>query len=155
MLAVVLFFVLGPGAAAGSVAGRQCDSDTEVLILGAGIAGIAAAKTFSERKVTDFLILEAQDKIGGRVKNTVLKSGVRVELGANWIQGIDPAQPEKHPLWEIAQRCGGLGGRYQKTFSNGTIHAFDEDGKNITDIEATGRIQLQTGPRACPLCKGA
>ena len=107
--------------------------DAEVLILGAGIAGIAAAKTLSEHKVTNFLILEAENRIGGRVKNTVLKSGVRVELGANWIQGIDPSQPEKHPLWRIAQNCGGLDGRYQKTFSNGTIHAFDQTGTNITN----------------------
>ena len=67
----------------GAPPGKKCD-DAEVLILWAGIAGIAAAKTLSEHKVTNFLILEAENRIGGRVKNTVLKSGVRVELGANW-----------------------------------------------------------------------
>ena len=114
---------------------RCAGSDAEVLILGAGMAGISAAKTLSEGNVTNFLVLEAENRIGGRVKNTLLQSGVRVELGANWIQGIDPHQPEKHPLWQIAQRCGGLEGRYQKTFSNGTMHVFDQDGNNITGSE--------------------
>ena len=66
-------------------------SETEVLVLGAGIAGTSAAKTLSDGGIKNFLILEAEDRIGGRVKNTVLQSGVRVELGANWIQGIDLA----------------------------------------------------------------
>ena len=108
-------------------------SDAEVLVLGAGMAGISAAKTLSDGGITNLLILEAQEQIGGRVKNTVLSSGIRVELGANWIQGIDPQQPEKHPLWRIAEKCGGLEGRFMPTYNNGTIHVFDETGKNITD----------------------
>ena len=34
---------------------------------------------------------------------------------------------------EDSPKRGGLDGRYQKTFSNGTIHAFDQTGTNITD----------------------
>ena len=106
----------------------------EVLILGAGITGISAAKTLSENGINNFIILEAEDRIGGRVKSTVLQTNnTRVELGANWIQGIDPRQPEKHPLWSIAQRCGGLGGKFVKDLNNGTMHVFDENGKNITN----------------------
>ena len=88
--------------------------DAEVLILDGGMAGISAAKSLVDNNITDFMILEAEDHIGGRVKNKVLKSsGVRVELGANWISGIDPTQPDKHPLWKIAQKCQGLKGEYQ------------------------------------------
>lgn len=111
--------------------------DAEVIILGAGIAGISTAKTLSENNITEFIILEAENRIGGRVKSTVLKTGnTRVELGANWIQGIDPTQPEKHPLWSIAQKCGGLGGKFVKDFNNGTMHVFDENGTNITNSTA-------------------
>ena len=40
-----------------------CESqDADVLILGAGMAGIAAAKTLSDSGVTNFVILEARDE---------------------------------------------------------------------------------------------
>lgn len=133
---LLLVSSLGEGVLPGA-----CKSETEVLVLGAGIAGVSAAKTLSDGGIKNFLILEAEDRIGGRVKNTVLQSGVRVELGANWIQGIDPGQPEKHPLWRIVQACGGVGGRYSETFSNGTMHVFDEEGKNITEsLELRNRL---------------
>ena len=43
-------------------------AEQKVLILGAGVAGIVAAKTLQENRINDFLILEAQDYIGGRFK---------------------------------------------------------------------------------------
>ena len=111
--------------------------DAEVLILGAGISGISAAKTLNDNGITDFIILEAEDRIGGRIKSTVLETNnTRIELGANWIQGIDPTQPEKHPLWKIAQKCGGLGGKFVKDFNDGTMHIFNEKGENITESAA-------------------
>ena len=133
MFLLPLLFVWVQLAAAVNKANDCGQRDSEVLILGAGITGISVAKTLSENGITDFLILEAEDGIGGRVKNTVLKSGVRVELGANWIQGIDPDHPDKHPLWSIAQKCGGLGGVFMETFNNETMHVFDQNGINITD----------------------
>ena len=66
----------------------------KVLILGAGTAGITAAKTLHDRGVTDFLVLEGQDYIGGRIKQASL-GGMKMELGANWIQYADE---EDNPL---------------------------------------------------------
>ena len=98
------------------------------------MAGISAANTLSKNNITNFLLVEAEGRIGGRVKSVVLPSAhVRVELGANWIQGIDPKEPGRHPLWRIIQSCGGVGGQFVKDFNNGTMHVFDEDGKNISD----------------------
>jgi len=114
--------------------GKSVALDADVLILGAGMAGISAANTLSKNNITDFLLIEAEERIGGRVKSVILPSThVRVELGANWIQGIDPKEPGRHPLWRIVQSCGGLGGQFVKDFNNGTMHVFDEYGKNISD----------------------
>ena len=42
-----------------TVHGQSCENaDAEVLILGAGMSGIAAAKTLYDNGVTDFIILE-------------------------------------------------------------------------------------------------
>lgn len=45
-------------------------NDTKILIIGAGAAGIAAASRLAENGFQNLLILEAEDRIGGRV-NTV------------------------------------------------------------------------------------
>ena len=81
---------------------KQCDSlDADVLILGAGMAGVSAGKTLSDEGETNFLILEGGDDIGGRVK-AVQFGGVTIELGANWIQGLfSNGSMEKNPLWPL------------------------------------------------------
>ena len=58
--------------------------ETDVVILGAGMAGIAAARKLKE--FPDFkerlLILEGGDRIGGRIKDVPF-GGINVEVGAN------------------------------------------------------------------------
>ena len=41
--------------------------DPRVLILGAGMAGLSAAATLLDAGVTDFLVLEQSDRLGGRI----------------------------------------------------------------------------------------
>jgi monoamine oxidase len=65
--------------------------EPSVIIVGAGIAGLAAASLlgFSGHSVT---ILEARNRIGGRIftlRDPTL--GVPIELGAEFIHGIPPA----------------------------------------------------------------
>lgn len=56
------------------------------VIVGAGAAGISAAAKLLENGFKDILILEAQDRIGGRV-NTVPFGKGNIDLGAQWCQG--------------------------------------------------------------------
>lgn len=60
----------------------------KVLILGAGVSGITAAKTLFEQGVTDFLVLEGQSYIGGRIRQASFAE-MKVEMGANWIHHSD------------------------------------------------------------------
>jgi len=41
--------------------------ETKIIIVGAGAAGIAAASRLLQKGVNDFVILEANDRIGGRI----------------------------------------------------------------------------------------
>ena len=43
------------------------ENHTDVLIIGAGIAGIAAGEYLTKNGFTDFKILESTDRIGGRI----------------------------------------------------------------------------------------
>ena len=57
--------------------------DPEVLVIGAGAAGIGAARTLVERGVR-VAVLEARDRIGGRAF-TVSVHGHALDLGAHWL----------------------------------------------------------------------
>ncbi|KAK6635766.1 hypothetical protein RUM44_001020 [Polyplax serrata] len=58
----------------------------KVLIIGAGASGVAAAVKLLENGFNNFRIIEAENRIGGRVNTTCIGSS-KVELGAEWIHG--------------------------------------------------------------------
>ena len=76
-------------------------SKAKVLILGAGAAGIGFASKLYEKGEKDFLILEAQNYIGGRMRD--VKFGqITIENGANWLHGIE----KNHPIYVLKQKYG-------------------------------------------------
>ena len=64
----------------------QQQNEYDVIIMGAGMSGISAATTLYENNVTNILIIEAQNYIGGRMK-TINFTDYRLNRGASWIQG--------------------------------------------------------------------
>ena len=44
--------------------------NTTVLILGGGLSGVSAAQTLQTANVTDFVLLEASGRLGGRIRDT-------------------------------------------------------------------------------------
>lgn len=75
---------------------NKSDINLPILIIGAGIAGIACAKKLQEngKKV---IVLEAKSSIGGRINSKKIDSDI-FDLGASWIHGIDD-----NPIWAITQ----------------------------------------------------
>jgi monoamine oxidase len=71
----------------------------DIIVIGAGMAGLAAAVTLG-RSGLSVLILEARDRIGGRVlTHADESSGIAIELGAEFIHGFAPE------IWEPLQRA--------------------------------------------------
>ncbi|XP_033104283.1 spermine oxidase-like isoform X2 [Anneissia japonica] len=65
-----------------------------VLIVGGGIAGLSAADTLIKSEMFDILLLEATERLGGRILTSYVEGGSdhggrSLELGANWIHGED------------------------------------------------------------------
>ncbi|XP_074658261.1 uncharacterized protein LOC141911182 [Tubulanus polymorphus] len=94
LLLLLLVGLLSTPVAQGAIAQRRA----KVLILGAGAAGISAAKYLHDHGVKDFIIIDAENRIGGRVKATEFGDKI-VELGANWVHGTDG-----NPLWDLAKK---------------------------------------------------
>ncbi len=66
---------------------------TPVLVLGAGIAGLAAARRLKERGFKNVVVLEARDRIGGRIF-TDRSTGAPFDMGAAWVHyANDPTNP--------------------------------------------------------------
>lgn len=74
-------------------------SEPEFIVVGAGFAGLAAARELM-RQGRRVLVLEARDRIGGRAWTTRL-GGAPVDMGAGWIHGIDG-----NPVAEFARKAG-------------------------------------------------
>lgn len=99
----------GVGAAAATrwLPGCECGSSERVeplpeptraeraLVVGAGVSGLAAARKLRQTGF-DVTVLEARDRIGGRVW-TSDQLGVPLDLGASWIHGVDD-----NPISEMA-----------------------------------------------------
>ena len=68
----------------------------DVIIVGAGAAGLAAANALKENY--DVLVLEGRNRIGGRVWSDH-SLGVAADLGASWIHG-----PIGNPITKIAEK---------------------------------------------------
>ena len=59
---------------------------SKIIIIGAGVSGVGAANKLLENGFSDVVILEASDRIGGRVHSVPFGSGT-IDLGAQWISG--------------------------------------------------------------------
>ena len=77
--------------AAPSVVRAQGSTDLDVAIIGAGAAGIAAARRIAAAN-RRFVLLEASDRIGGRCVTDTATLGVPFDLGAHWIHRPDGSQ---------------------------------------------------------------
>src|SRR5690242_16185055 len=71
----------------------------EVAIVGAGIAGLMAARRLVEAGV-DALVLEARERVGGRVYTRAAADGFPLDLGAQWIG------PTQRNLAKLASELG-------------------------------------------------
>ena len=56
----------------------------DVVVVGAGMAGLIAARDLLAANVS-VLVLEARNRVGGRLLNHTLKNGAVVELGGQWV----------------------------------------------------------------------
>jgi monoamine oxidase len=75
-------------------------SEVDVAVVGAGAAGIGAARRLAEAGFVSVLVLEARNRVGGRV-HTIEPGGFALDRGAEWLHSAD-----RNPLSSLAQQLG-------------------------------------------------
>jgi len=70
----------------------------DVIVVGAGLAGLCAARRLAERGIS-YVVLEARDRVGGRTLSQSLAGGM-IDLGGQWIG------PTQHRLAALAKEFG-------------------------------------------------
>jgi monoamine oxidase len=74
---------------------RSCD----VAIIGAGLSGLMAARTLTRAGV-DVLVLEAQDRVGGRTLTATLDEATFIDHGGQWVS------PNQDRIVALARELG-------------------------------------------------
>lgn len=129
-----LMFAAAAGSAAGAAsvfpfAGASAQAAparrTSVIVIGAGVSGLAAARKLAQagHMVT---ILEARNRIGGRVWTDV-NEGVPMEVGAGWIHGPDGG----NPITQLARDAGAT----TYLTSDASVQVMDAEGNDVTTAQ--------------------
>ncbi|KAI8967066.1 hypothetical protein BDF20DRAFT_917872 [Mycotypha africana] len=92
---------------------------TKIAILGGGVSGISAALNLTANGITDFMMIEARDILGGRAQDTPF-GDTNVELGCNWVQGLG-----SNPINVLAKKHG--------------LRTAHNDGDDVVFIDETGQ----------------
>ncbi len=108
-----------------------------VLVLGAGMAGLVAARILHDTGFT-VQVIEARDRLGGRIW-TVTDRGIPLDMGASWIHGM-----WNNPLVAWCRREG----IPLKRFPRGDVHMWAE-GRSVSLMSLLRRGRL--GLRRCIL----
>ncbi|TDQ83293.1 monoamine oxidase [Dongia mobilis] len=97
-------------------------TEIDIVVIGAGAAGIAAARRLGELRAT-CLVLEAAAVAGGRCRTDHGTLGIPVDLGAHWLHS-----PRRNPLIGLAAATGArIGQPLETRYSANGSWLSDED----------------------------
>jgi monoamine oxidase len=98
--------------------------DADVIIVGAGVAGLVAARRLQAHGLAT-LVLEARERVGGRLLRHTLSDSVVIDLGGQWLG------PTQERAYALARELGL------------TLFPTHTEGENLALVG--GRLQRYTG----------
>lgn len=106
-----------------------------MVVVGAGLAGLAAARDLQSHGY-DVVILEARDRIGGRVWTSGKWANVSLDLGASWIHGV-----RGNPLTALADEI--QADRIVTDYDRAMIYTTSGRPASDTELERLEELQSQ------------
>lgn len=123
---------IGFGAVQAQAAATHAEGEAgevfDVVIVGAGLAGLTAARDLRQAGCESFVVLEARDRVGGRTLNYEIGGGHITEVGGQW---IGPGQTA------VADLARELGVGTFPTYYTGKTTILAGDGKLAIDLKGT------------------
>lgn len=127
------------GAGFGAMAGRPVWACADpVVVIGAGLAGLAVARQLHDAG-RPVVVLEARDRLGGRVHTSRLWPQWPMDLGASWIHGL-----QGNPLTGLARDAQA---RWVETSYEASL-SLDANGNTVSRDSAAAERLLDRALRA-------
>lgn len=95
--------------------------DAEIIVVGSGLAGLTTASALAAAG-HDVLVLEARDRIGGRIDTRTVPGGGAAELGAQVIHGASNPVLGLLPSASTANELGSTTMRADVITADGVVH---------------------------------
>jgi monoamine oxidase len=102
-----------------------------VAVVGAGFAGLSAAFRLHGWRIPS-VVLEARDRVGGRVLTSRLDNGEPAELGAEWIE--EHQRAVQGLAGELGLELADTGVDYRRRRAVGALAASDEDQERALEV---------------------
>ncbi|HHX6561900.1 FAD-dependent oxidoreductase [Pseudomonas aeruginosa] len=121
------------------------DGVLDIVIIGAGLAGLTAARDLQSAGCESFLVLEARDRVGGRTLNHDLGSGHISEVGGQWIG------PGQTAVADLARELDV--GTFPTWYEGKTVVLGGEKGRLAIDLKGTFGTDERIGARISELSR--
>lgn len=105
---------------------RRLSASPSVIVIGAGFAGLAAARALSDASFK-VVVLESRNRIGGRA-HTNYSFGFPVDLGASWLHGVCDENPLAHVIGRLGLPL------YRTSGDNSVLYDHDLESYALFDM---------------------